>query len=269
LRGDISQLQDQRSLNSAARSILERESSMLTISESDSTGAELIRAIRAGELVSLKQLLDANPDLARARVVDHKGAARTLLHIASDWPGHFPNAAQSVAILAAAGAELDAAAINTSAAETALHWAASSNDVAVLDALLDAGADIEAPGAIFTGGSAMSDAVVFAQWHAARRLLERGARTEIWQAAALGQLASVQEYVRGPPAASGDQITNALWHACRGGQLAVAEYLLECGANRDWIGYDSRTPLDAARESGESGLIQWLESLGARSGRLR
>ncbi|MFL5853210.1 MAG: ankyrin repeat domain-containing protein [Solirubrobacteraceae bacterium] len=32
-----------------------------------------------------------------------------------------------------------------------MHWAASSDDVEVLDALLDAGADIEAPGAILGG----------------------------------------------------------------------------------------------------------------------
>ena len=37
--------------------------------------------------------------------------------------------------------------------ETPLHWAASCDDVAVLDALLDAGADIHAPGAVIGGGS--------------------------------------------------------------------------------------------------------------------
>ena len=58
--------------------------------------------------------------------------------------------------------------------ETAPHWAASSDDVIVLDALLEHGADIEATGAVFTDGTAMSDAVVFAQWRAARRLLDRG-----------------------------------------------------------------------------------------------
>jgi len=34
------------------------------------------------------------------------------------------------------------------ATETRLHWTASSDDVAVLDALLDAGADIESPGSV-------------------------------------------------------------------------------------------------------------------------
>ena len=36
--------------------------------------------------------------------------------------------------------------------ETPLHWAASSNDVAVADALIDAGADIEAAGGVIGGG---------------------------------------------------------------------------------------------------------------------
>ena len=97
-------------------------------------------------------------------------------------------------MLVAAGAELNAAVVPgvQESVETPLHWAASSDDVAVLDDLLDGGADIEAPGAVFTGGTAMTDAVVFAQWSAARRLLERGATTTIWQAAALGLLDRVR-----------------------------------------------------------------------------
>jgi hypothetical protein len=59
--------------------------------------------------------------------------------------------------------------------ETALHWAASSDDVEVRDALLDAGADLEAPGSVIDGGTPLADAVAFGQWNAARRLLERGA----------------------------------------------------------------------------------------------
>jgi lipopolysaccharide heptosyltransferase II len=57
--------------------------------------------------------------------------------------------------------------------------------VIALDALLDGGADIERGGAVFTDGAAMSDAVIFAQWNCARRLLERGAKTTLTQAAAL------------------------------------------------------------------------------------
>src|SRR5262249_8452873 len=181
-----------------------------------------------GNLEELERLLDDNPGLARARIVNAKGESRTLLHIATDWPGHFPNVGKTITALVAAGSEVNAKFQHPSrqeCQETPLHWAASSDDVAALDALLDCGADIEASGAIFTGGAPMSDAVVFAQWKAARRLLERGARTTVWQAAALGLLDRVEDYYERQPPPSADEITNAFWHARRGGQLRTAEYL--------------------------------------------
>jgi ankyrin repeat protein len=240
----------------------------LTIPAHDPRAVAVADAIRGGDVARLRELLDGEPGLARARFVDGGGVARTLLHVAADWPGHFPNGPQTVATLIAAGADVDAAVLHPrgGAPETALHWAASSDDVGVLDALLDGGADIEAPGAIFTGGTAMSDAVVFAQWSAARRLLERGATTTFWQAAALGLLDSVQQHLSTDPRPSSEQITNALWHAARGGQLAVAEHLVEQGADLNWIGHDRKTPLDAARDSGVTELVEWLERRGARPG---
>jgi uncharacterized protein len=229
----------------------------------DSQAVAVASAIRSGDLTELERLLRENPDLATARIVDACGAARTLLHIAADWPGHFPHGAATVALLIAAGADVSAPMIGPHS-ETPLHWAASSDDVAVLDALLDGGADIEAPGAIFTGGTPMSDAVVFAQWRAARRLLERGARTTIWQAAALGVLDRVEEHCAQQPPPSPDEITNAFWAACRGGQQQTAKYLLERGADLNWVGYDKHTPLQAAHESGAVDLITWLRSQGAK-----
>jgi ankyrin repeat protein len=228
-----------------------------------------VQVIHEGDVAGLERQLSDNPELSQAKIVDRHGVSRTLLHVVSDWPGHFPSGAQMVAALVAAGADVNAAVHHErpgGSPETALHWAASCNDVAVLDALLDAGADIEAPGAVFTGGSPMSDAVVFAQWDAARRLLERGAKTTLWQSAALGLLESVRQYVSTEPPAPLEQVTNAFWHACRGGQRAVAEYLVEHGANVHWIGHDRKTPLDVARESGVSELVQWLEARGAQRG---
>jgi ankyrin repeat protein len=172
-----------------------------------------------------------------------------------------------VAVLIAAGADPNAVCTHTAphgARETPLHWAASSDDVAVLDALLDGGADIEAPGAVFTGGAPMSDAVIFAQWKAARRLLERGARTTLSQAAALGLLDRV-EGCFATEAQAPETVTGAFWHACRGGERGTAEYLLDRGAELNWIGWDHKTPLDAA--DGGSDLARWLRSRGARSAR--
>jgi uncharacterized protein len=240
---------------------------MLSLAEDDPRAVALVAAIRRGDLEGLEDQLRAHPGLATARVVDGGGVSRTPLHVASDWPGHFPNGARTVARLAAAGADVNAAVGHPEGKgwpETPLHWAASSDDVEVLDALLDAGADIEAPGAVFTGGTAMSDAVVFAQWRAARRLLERGAATTIWQAAALGLLDRVRRLCDAKPAPVRDAITNALWHACRGGQQAVAEHLVECGADLDRIGHDHKTPLDVAEESGTADLARWLRERGAK-----
>lgn len=245
---------------------MESSAATLHLPSNDPTAIAVASAIRAGDIGELKRLLEQQPDLAKARIVDESGTARSLLHVAADWPGHFPNGARTVAMLVAAGADANApvGSPQVKHAETPLHWAASSNDVAVLDALLDGGADIEAPGAVFTGGSPMSDAVVFANWSAARRLLERGARTTFWQAAALGLVDRVRECFERQPLPSPDEITNAFWHACRGGQRETAEYLLARGADLNWVGYDRKSPLNCAVESGNQDLSAWLRSQGAR-----
>jgi ankyrin repeat protein len=239
---------------------------VLSIPAAEESAAAVVTAVQTGDVETLRRHLRDNPGLATAAIVDERGVSRTLLHVAADWPGHFPNAAATVATLLAAGADVNARVTHRSssgAPETPLHWAASSDDVEVVDALLDGGADIEAAGAVLTGGTPMSDAVVFAQWRAARRLLARGATTTIWQAAALGLLDRVERcWADQPPPA--EQVTNAFWHACRGGQRDVAEYLLERGANLNWVGYGHKTPLDAATESGVDGLIPWLRSRGAK-----
>src|SRR5437870_11608318 len=151
--------------------------------------AAAVEAIHSGDVEAPRRMLGENKGLATARI----GGSRTLLHVATGWPGHFPNGSATVAALIASGAEVNARFIGRHT-ETPLHWAASSDDVAVLDTLLDAGADIEAPGSVIGGGTPLSDAVAFGQWQAARRLVERGARTTLWQAAALGLLDRIQEH---------------------------------------------------------------------------
>jgi ankyrin repeat protein len=190
-----------------------------------------------------------------------------LLHIAADWPGHFPKVAQTIRLLIERGAEPNAPAVGGNASETPLHWAASCNDVDALDALLDGGADIESPGAIFTNGAPMSDAVIFAQWNAARRLLQRGAKTTFTESAGLGLLDRLATYFEPDRKPADDQLTAGLWHACRGGQLQTAQYLIGKGANLNWVGWDNIAPLDAARQSGNQELVAWLQNQGAKPAR--
>jgi ankyrin repeat protein len=214
-----------------------------------------IDAIRSGDIERLRHMLRENPGL----ITERADGARTLLHVATDWPGHFPNGAATVAALIEAGADVDAPFIGRHQ-ETPLHWAASSDDVAVLDTLLDHGANIEARGGVIGGGTPLSDAVAFGQWKAARRLIERGARASLWEAAALGLMDRVEEF----PDATAEEITNAFWCACHGGQRETAEYLLDRGADLNWVGYDQLTPVDAAERSGAEDLVAWLRSLGAK-----
>src|SRR5215218_8958748 len=177
--------------------------------------------------------LAEHAELARVRITrrdDCGEQCRSLLHVATDWPGHFPNAKEIIRVLIAAGADVNARFAGAHS-ETPLHWAASSDDVEVLDALLDAGAELEADGSVIDRGTALADAVAFGQWRAARRLLERGATPNRWQAAALGQIRRIQELVDAPARPASEEITNAFWSACHGGQRQTAEHLLAHGAD--------------------------------------
>jgi uncharacterized protein len=230
------------------------------------TGGRLARrltdAIRTGDAAALIALLRDHPRLARARIGDpERGESRTPLHVVTDWPGQVPDAAAKIGALVAAGADVDARFAGPHA-ETPLHWAASSDDVDALDALLDAGADIEAGGAVIGGGSALADAVAFGQWNAARRLVERGARTTLWQAAALGLVDRVRdELARTSPGA--EERDNALWCAAHGGRRETAELLLAHGADPEWAGHDGLTAAAAAERAGARELAAWLRGQAA------
>jgi hypothetical protein len=224
------------------------------------------KAIREGEVEELTRLLEEYPDLAKARLRDsgpHDGA-RSLLHIATDWPGHFPRTAETIDALITAGAEVDAQFIGGAHRETPLHWAASSNDLEALNALLDAGANIEARGAVIADGTPIADAVAFAQWNAAFRLVELGAETTFAHEAALALTERVENRFLGNSPPKTEEIDQAFWFACHGGRRDVAEYLLKKGANPNWLPpWEKKTPLEAALRNGFGDLAGWLRNIGA------
>ncbi|MCJ0869421.1 ankyrin repeat domain-containing protein [Streptomyces sp. AP-93] len=237
---------------------------MLSLASDDPLAVAVTAAIRDGDLAGLRRLLARHPGLAGGRILKRGEAAgeRSLLHIAVDWPGHYPRTAQVIRTLVAAGADPGARFVG-SHRETPLHWAASNDDVTAIDALVEAGADIEAPGSVLGGGGPLADATGFGQWRAARRLLELGARPSLQEAAALGLLAAVEGSVAA--GADPEEVTRAFWGACHGGQLSTAQYLLSRGADINRIGHGGLTPLDIALTSGDGPLIDWLGSAGART----
>lgn len=150
--------------------------------------------------------------------------------------------------------------------ETPLHWAASSNDVEALDALLDAGADIEVPGAVLGGGSPLADARGFKNWEAAFRLFERGARVTLVDAATLGLADRVEACFGGAAPPSPDEVSRAFWGACHGGRDVTAAFLLDRGADLNWVPpWEPLTPLDAAAREDAADLMAWLRARGAKS----
>ncbi len=244
--------------------------SVPTIPTDDPVAVAAVNAIHDGDVPSLCRLLADHPELATVRLggdVDNEGdggMSRTLLHVVTDWPGHYPNAVATVEALVAAGADVNARFVGPHT-ETPLHWAASSDDVAVVDALLDAGADIDAPGGVIADGTPLFDAAAFDQWRAARRLIERGARSDLWESAAMGLLSRIEERFNGDSVPTPGEVTGSFWGACHGGQRETAEYLLDRGADLNWIGWDGLTPLDAARRSGANAVVAWLHHQGGRS----
>jgi ankyrin repeat protein len=210
----------------------------------------LIQALTTGDVAHLTHLLTENPALATRRA-----DGRTALHIYADAPGHRPNPEGIVRALLAAGADVNAQATEMWHQETPLHWAASNDDVPLIDALLDAGADIEHPGSSINGGPPMASAVGYAQWSAARRLRQRGAQATLPAAGALGDLPLLRKLTETTPPPPAEEVSTAFWNACRAGNLAAAQYLLAHGANPNWPApWSGETPMDVVHEN----VATWL-----------
>ena len=225
------------------------------VATTDQDVERLTTAITTGDVGALERCLAERPELATA-YFGGPDIARTSLHVATDWPGHFPRVADVIAALVAAGADVDAPFIGTHT-ERPLHWAASSGDLAALDALIAAGADLEAPGGVLTGGPPLDDAVIFDMLDAARRLVASGASTRLFHAAALGSTHRVGELLAvEPPQGERDA---ALWHACRHGARDAAVLLLAAGADPDFEGFADTTTRQAAAQTGDEALVALLE----------
>jgi uncharacterized protein len=221
---------------------------------------EFTTALKRGDVARLQALLAADPGLATSLI-----NSCTPLHLFADAPGHRPNPAGVVSALVEAGADLDAHAAGTWHHETPLHWAASNDDVELIDALLDAGADIEHPGSSISGGPPAESALGYTQWKALRRLYERGATMNLSRAAALGLMPLVTELATATPP-PGEELAMAFWNACRAGQLEAARYLAGRGADINWRApWSGETPLDAARSKHERAVVAWLTESGAPS----
>lgn len=192
------------------------ETEELTLRWNEPLAVEITAAVQRGQSDRVTRLVNDHPGLARAWIVKDGEAAgwRLLLHLFADWPGHRRNPQGIVAALCEAGADLNA---SHAGGEAPLHWAASNDDVELVEALLDAGADVDVPGSIIGGLGPIADAAAFGGYRAGQRLVERGAQTNIYQAASFGLIDRVRKDLLGDPAPDLERITTSFWGACRYG----------------------------------------------------
>ena len=132
-------------------------------------------AIRGGDVDTLKTLLAQEPDLVQATTEDNQ---RTLLHTLADFPSHTPRQAEVARLLIEGGADVNAriphAKVDHSR-ETPLHWAASNDDVALAEILLDAGAEIDSDGGVILAATPLWNAVIFRCVNVANLMIAAGA----------------------------------------------------------------------------------------------
>jgi uncharacterized protein len=235
-----------------------------TIRSDEPIAVALITAIRGGDVDALAALLGERPELASVFLQGNRGA-RAPLQVVTDWPGFFPNGPRIARMLLDAGADPDVVSPGEGFKETPLHWAASSDDADVAEMLIDGGADLEAPGGSIAG-TPLANAVGYGCWAVAQLLVARGARVDVlWQAAALGLLARVEELAA---TATPDELNHAFWQACHGGRRRVVEYLLGRGADLHWRpDYAPQSALEIAesRDTQRENLVQFLRERGADS----
>jgi uncharacterized protein len=122
-------------------------------------------AIHRGDTDRLRHLLAEHPELASAAI----GACRSLLHVATDWPGHHPRVAATIAVLVQAGADVNArfTGPHTETPLTAEHllrhgadlnWVSPWDGLTPLDAARRSDADGVAGWLVAQGATTASDA---------------------------------------------------------------------------------------------------------------
>lgn len=228
--------------------------------------AEFMRACVAGDLETLRELLQRDPSLARERLA----GGTTGLHLGVRHP-------QTVRLLIDHAADPNARDVGDNA--TPLHFAAGAGILESVRTLLDAGADVHGNGDLHNGGvigwaaREGNEAVV-------NLLLERGARHHIFSAMALRDRDLVQKLVEENPDCllrRRSRFENAQTpvHAAFAppdglGFLAgqpdytMLELLIELGADLEATDDKGRTPLAIALLRGDHEATGLLRAAGAK-----
>lgn len=170
--------------------------------------------------------------------------------------------------------------------DTPLHAAAEQNRAEIVEVLVRAGAPFTTAYGE-SAHSALSWALTVEAFDAARKLVELGDEPDLFCAAGLGLMDRVRGFwpngklrhhpsktgssrttesgqpLPRPPAGDRDQVSDALYIACRLGQLEASRWLLDHGADPNFRGYCGASCLAWAEFSRNGELCTLLRSHGA------
>jgi ankyrin repeat protein len=212
------------------------------IASDDPDLAELLAAASAGDLQKVAQLLNRRPALVRA----HAAEGQTALHVAA-----MCDDARLGALLLAAGA--DPQAKYGTSGHTAMSWALTCNSLSFAGTLVRLGHQPD----LFCAAGMGSIEHVQAFFDEAGALAKGASQTGSSRFARDGMRLPC------PPLNSIEQISDALYIACRNGQPDVVRYLLARGADLSFRAYLGGTALHWAHFGGSRIAIELLEQAGA------
>lgn len=245
---------------------------------------EALAAFDAGDVERLRALLAEDPTLAAARTnLDapfHYFTGATLLHHVAGNPGRdapLPaNVVEIARVLLDAGAEVNATTLGPNGGPTMglLVTSRQASDRGfsgpLMELLLEHGAhlDVHQPDALDPSLANHAPA-------AAEKMIELGARPDIFAAAALGRLDLLREMFdaegrlvtrprrRGRELSARDAIGLAMLYAYVRKQLGAVDFLLEKDGNWDMTGVNNGAALHRAAWDGDLGMVRRLIARGA------
>jgi ankyrin repeat protein len=204
--------------------------------------ASVFQAIVAGQTSTVAALVAQRPALAAAAGPE----GQTPLHLAAQH-----NDPQLAALLVAYGADLHA--VYGQSQHTPLSWAITCNALDAARALVKLGAE---PDLFCAAGLGVLDDVQ-ACFDDSGALVDDASRTGSTRFAADGSRLPC------PPPTAREQISDALYLACRNAQVDAARFLLGKQPDLSFRAYLGGTPLHWAHFGGSRAIVELLEQQGA------
>ncbi len=224
--------------------------------------ARFVEACRDGNSETIRQLLAADPDLARAR--DAHGS--TGLHAAAAR-GH----SEAVRLLLHTGADPNARDAGDNASP--LHFAAGGGHVETVRALLNAGADVHGYGDVHEADVIGWPTAIAGpndiRLNVLPLLLERGARHHVFSAIAIGDVDLIRRLAEENPEALDRRMSRfehgqtPLHFAINRQRHDILDLLIDLGADLEARDLSGRTALEAAMLHGDKEAMRRLHDAGA------